>query len=530
MTASCRRPLGAVTALALAIGLGPAAFAESVIKVVPYADLKIIDPIWTTSNITAYHGALIYDTLFGVDDKLQPKPQMVDTWTLSDDKLTYVFKLRSGLKWHDGTPVTAEDCVASLKRWAVRDGAGQLLMQRTASLTAEDAMTLKLVLKEPFGLVLDFLGKTSTPLAFMMRKKDAETDPFKQITEAVGSGPFKFVKEDWVPGSKVVYVKNADYVPRQDPTNGFSGGKVVHVDRVEFDYLPDAQTAQAALVNGEIDYYENPPIDLLPILKAAPNVTVAVTNPAGNVGVMRLNHLQPPFDNPKARQALLYLFNQTDYLQAMIGNSDYYRTCSSVYTCGTPMEVKDPPPWFGHPDIAKAKELLKEAGYDGRPVVILQPTDVPQLNAASLVTADALRKAGINVDLQAMDFSTLTTRRTKKEPIAQGGWNIFHTWSGGISMSNPIILAAMSAGCDKAWFGWPCDADYEKMRDAWMGAPTLDERKAMAVKLQQRFYDDVIFVPYGIWTAPIAYRSDRLKNVLGVPEILPMWQVEKVKG
>src|SRR5581483_2920460 len=166
------------------------------IRAVMQGDLRSLDPIWTTANITAYHGAMIYDTLFALDGDLQTKPQMVGKYDVSADKLTHTFQLRDGLKFHDGSPVTSDDVVASIRRWAVRDGGGQHMMLRVKDIAKKDDKTFFVALKEPYGLVEDLLGKTATPLCYIMRKKEAETDPNQQITEYIGSGPFKYNRDE----------------------------------------------------------------------------------------------------------------------------------------------------------------------------------------------------------------------------------------------------------------------------------------------------------------------------------------------
>ena len=229
--------------LLAALGLCPApASAETVLRAVMHSDLKIIDPIWTTALITAHHGYLVYETLFALDEKLEVKPQMVEKWDVSADRLTWTFVLRDGLEWHDGAKVTGEDCVASIKRWGARDSTGQTLLAHIAELTAPDEKTIKLVLKDQFGLVLDSLGKTGGNPPFMMPRRVAETDPQKQITDPTGSGPFIMKKDEWKAGEKAVYVKNLKYKPRNEPPSGFAGGKVAKVDRIEWIAISDAQT------------------------------------------------------------------------------------------------------------------------------------------------------------------------------------------------------------------------------------------------------------------------------------------------
>ena len=501
--------------------------AETVLKVIPHADLKNVDPIWTTAYITRNHGYMVYDTLFAMNDALEPQPQMVDTWSVSDDKLTYTFTLRDGLKWQDGTAVTAEDCVASLQRWGKRDGMGQKLMDVVESLEPVDEKTFKMVLTEPYGLVIESIGKISSNVPFMMPKRLADTDPFEQVPEIVGSGPFKFIKDEWVPGSKVVYVKNADYVPRDEPPSSASGGKIAKVDKVEWIYLPDPQTAMNALISGEVDYYEQVPGDLAPVLAQSPGIVVEVLDPLGNQGMVRMNHLLPPFDKPESRQAVAMLIDQTTYMQAAVGNPDYYKTCHSLYACGSPLETQEGYDAYMERNVEKAKELIEQAGYTGHPVVLMDPTDVPILHAASLVTAQNLREAGFDVDVQAMDWSTLTSRRAKKDPVDQGGWNVFHTWWIGGDIANPISHVGMSGGGpERAWFGWPNDETLEKLRDEFSKETDVEKQKALATEIQVRALDIVTHGNFGTFFVPVGYR-DNIKGLIKSP-VQFFWNIEKL--
>jgi peptide/nickel transport system substrate-binding protein len=516
----------AVAAPLMAMSLPSPAAAEKVLRVIPHADLKNIDPIWTTAYITRNHGYMVYDTLFAMDANLKPQPQMVDTWTVSDDKLTWTFKLRDGLKWHDGAPVTAEDCVASLKRWGARDGMGQALMDVIASLTAADDKTMVMKLKEPYGLVLDSIGKISSNVPFMMPKRLAETDPFEQVPEIIGSGPFKFVKDEWKPGAKVVYVKNDDYVPRSEPPSGAAGGKIAKVDRVEWLYIPDSQTAMNALISGEIDYWEQAPADLAPLVAKEDGIVVEVNDPLGAQGMMRMNHLLPPFNNPKIRQAALHSIDQKVYLQAAVGNPDFYKECFSLYACGSPLGTDEGYAAYKEPNYDLAKKLLKEGGYDGTPVVIMQPSDVPILSAFSLVTAQRLREIGMKVDLQAMDWSTLTSRRAKKDPVEDGGWNIFHTWWIGGDITNPVLATGLSGGgVDRAWFGWPDDPELEKMRSAFARETDPAKQKALAVAIQTRALQKTgTHGNVGTFFVPVAYR-DNVKGLIKSP-VQFFWNID----
>jgi peptide/nickel transport system substrate-binding protein len=502
------------------------------VRFVPHGDLRVLDPIWTTANMSAYHGAMIYDTLFGVDVNMRPQPQMVQTHTVSDNRLTHTFVLRDGLKWHDGTPVTARDCVASIRRWQAKDGAGQHLFERVTDTPVVDDRTFRIVLKEPYGLVLDALAKTSTPLCFMMKAEIAATDPGTQITKHIGSGPFRFVEGEYRPGSRVVYERNPDYVPRGEPASGIAGGKRVLLDRVVWDIIPDAQTAASALMSGEIEFFEVPPIDILPALGAAPGVKIEVFNQLGNVGYCRLNHLHPPFNNVLARRAAQLAISQEDFLRAAIGNAQYYKTCGSNFTCGSPMGVEDGAEvlMMGAPMAqrqARARQLLKEAGYNNEPIVVLHATDIHIMNQAALVIAQNLRQVGMNVQLAASDWGGVVTRRSNQNPPAQGGWNVFFTWGGGNATSSPINLFGHAATGRKAWFGWPENARHEQLRNEWAAAADVAARRKVAQAMNRNMLEYVHDVKLGQWVAPVAYRSDRIRGLLPVPEVVPFWNVER---
>jgi peptide/nickel transport system substrate-binding protein len=538
MTSSRRSVLTAGVAAAALTSVGVPHVARAQAKpprqarMVPHGDLNVLDPIWTTQNMAAYHGAMMYDTLFGIDGNFNPQPQMVGKTDISDDKRTYTFELRPGLKWHDGTAVTAKDCVASLRRWQVKDGAGTHLFARVADTPVVDDKTFRIVLKEPYGLLIEALAKTSTPVCYMMKAEIAATDPNTQITKHIGSGPFKFIESEYRPGSRVVYERNADYVPRNEPASGIAGGKVVKLDRVIWDIMPDAQTAASALTTGEIDFFEVPPIVILPTLTSAPGVKVEVFNKFGNVGYCRLNHLLPPFNNVLARRAAQLAINQEDIQRAAVGNPEYYRTCGSNFTCDSPMGVED------GSDVlmlkapmaerqAKARELLKQSGYDGKPIVCLHATNIEVMNQSMLVIAQNLRQVGFDVQLASSDWGAVVTRRSNQNPVDQGGWNVFFTWGGGNATSNPIALSAHAATGRKGWFGWPDNALTEQLRTEWSAAPTLEARREVARKLNRHMFDYVHDVKTGQWVGPVAYRADRLRGLIKVPEIIPWWGAER---
>ena len=516
-----------VVALSMAMASPVLAAASKTITAVMHSDLRIIDPIFTTAYITRDHGYMIYDTLIATDSDFKIQPQMAD-WKISDDKLTYTFTLRDGLKWHDGAPVTAEDCVASLKRWAAVDGMGQKLMDFTASIEATDAKTITLKLKEPYGLVLDSIGKPSSRVAFMMPKRIAETPPDKQIPEQIGSGPFKFVQGEFQPGVKAVYAKNTDYVPRKEPANWTSGGKVAKVDRVEWVTMPDAQTAVNALQSGDIDFMENPPWDMLPILEGNAELKLEVLNKFGYQTLGRMNFLLPPFDNPKVRRAALLAVNQKDVLDALVGNKKYYEACGAYFICGTPLATDDGSGALTKGgNVAEAKKALAESGYDGTPIVVMAPGDVMTLKAQPIVVAQQLRDAGFKVDLQATDWQTVVSRRSNQKPVSEGGWNMFFTNWVAADVMNPLVNFSIGGrGKNGGWFGWSEDAKIEKLKDLYARSSSADEQKKIATEIQQEAYDQVTYIPLGQFTVPSAWRKS-ITGVLDGPATPIFWNVDK---
>jgi peptide/nickel transport system substrate-binding protein len=499
---------------------------KKTITAVMHSDLRTIDPGFTTAYITRDHGYMVYDTLIATDANFKIQPQMAD-WKISDDKLTYTFTLRDGLKWHDGAAVTAEDCAASLKRWGKNDVMAQKLMEFVAGIEAGDARTIVLKLKEPYGLVLETIGKPSSLVAFMMPKRLAETPPGKQIAEQIGSGPFKFVASEFQPGVKAVYEKNADYVPRKEPPSWAAGAKIVKVDRVEWITMADAQTAVNALQAGDIDFLEVPPYELLPVLEANSDLKVETLNKFGGQTYGRMNFLIPPFDNPKVRRAALLAINQKDVLDALVGNPKYYQVCGAMFVCNTPLATE-----VGAGDLTKggnieaAKKALAESGYDGTPIVVLAASDVLMLKAQPIVVAQALREAGFKVDLQTMDWQTVVSRRANQKPVSEGGWNMFFTFSTAPDVMNPIASSMMGAKGKTSWFGWPQDARLETLRDQFVRASSVAEQKSIAEEIQKEAYDQVIYIPLGQFLTPSAWRQS-LSGVLEGPATPVWWNVDK---
>ncbi|WIM10452.1 ABC transporter substrate-binding protein [Enhydrobacter sp.] len=525
-----RRPAAALLAAASVAGMFGAATTPAqaqTIKAVMHSDVKILDPIWTTAYIQRNFGYMVWDTLFAMDEKFEVKPQMVDKWEVSPDKLTWTFTLRDGLVWSNGQPVTSEDCIASIKRWGAKDSMGQKMMASVAGFEAVNDKTFRMKMKEPYGLVLESLGKPSSNVPFMMPKKTADTDPNTQIKveDVIGSGPFIFKADEWKPGEKVVFVKNPKYKPRSEPPSGLAGGKVAKVDRVEWIAMPDVQTQVAAIENGEIDMIESPGHDLLPLLSKDKNIKLFDSNPLGNQYTFRFNSLFKPFNDPKIRHAVMVAFNQEEFLKATIGNPRYYKVCKAPFVCGTPLGTDEGMKDVLNGDTAKAKQLLKEAGYDGTPVVLMQSTDLQVLTNLAPVAKAQLEAAGFKVDMQAMDWQTLVGRRNKKDPPDKGGWNAFLTSWVAADILNPVMAGFFNASCDKAMFGWPCDATIEKMRDAFAHETDPAKQKQIAIDLQKYWVDHPTHINVGQWYQPVALRTN-IDGMLVAP-VPVFWNMTK---
>ena len=512
--------LGGLSAPAVAQG-------SKVLRFVPQANLANFDPIWGTQYVVRNASVMVWDQLYGVNAQLEPQRQMVESESLSDDKLTYTFTLRPGLKWHDGEPVLAKDCVASLSRWAVRDPMGQMVRAIQNELVAVDDRTFRWSLKQPYPKLIMALSKPGTPCPLMMPERIAKTDPFQQITEFVGSGPFRFVRNEWVPGARAVFERFADYVPRSEPADWTSGGKRVMVDRVEWVVMPDPATAAAAIQSGEVDWWENPIADLLPILQRNRNINLDIADPLGNVGAFRMNHLHAPFNDPRARRAVMMALSQEDYMRALVGdNTDLWKTMPSFFTPGTSLYTEVGGDLLkGKRDYDGAKKLLAEAGYKGEPITLLVAQDQPITKAFGDVSADLLKRIGMNVDFVATDWGTVGSRRAVKAPPSQGGWHIFHTWHAGADCTNPAAYSAMRANGEQAWFGWPTNKGVEAARDKWFAAADPAGEQAAVDEMNRLAMQDAMWVPTGFFMSYQAWR----KNVSGVVKApIPFfWNVTK---
>jgi peptide/nickel transport system substrate-binding protein len=481
--------------------------AQSALTFIPHADLASLDPVWTTADITRNFSLAVYDTLYGFDAEFNVQPQMVSGHTISQDGKQWDITLRDGLKFHDGTPVLGRDCVATIERWGKRDAMGTALMARTDEISTPSDKTIRFRLKAPFPLVSYALAQIACAI---MPERLAKTDPNTQVSEAVGSGPFKYLATERVPGQRVVLEKNADYVPRDSGNPSFNAGpKIVYFDRVVWNFVQDPATAAAALQAGEVDWWENPTIDLVPSLKGDANLTVTVKDKTGEIGCLRFNQLYPPFDKLAVRRAVLSAINQKDVITAFAGAvPEMMKTDVGLFVPGTPLasdvgvEITR-----GTTDYAKAKQDLAAAGYSGEKIVVLAATTIPSIWAAASVATDVLQKIGMNVDLVALEWGAVVSRRASKEPPDKGGWNIFYTYLGGFGNISPGPNIAIRGSGGNAWFGWPTDPEMEGLRNQWFAAPDLASPQKICRDMQAHFWQNPSYVPLGMHYQPTAFHK-----------------------
>ena len=523
---------GAATLTGLSGGLSAPALAQGAatartLRFVPQANLANFDPIWGTQYVVRNAAALVWDTLYGVDDRLEVQRQMVESEEVSADGLTWTFRLRPNLRFHDGEPVLAKDVVASITRWLPRDGMGQMLRAIQQELVAVDDRTFRWVLRKPYPKLKLALGKTSTPCCFVMPERIARTDPFQQINEYVGSGPMRFLRNEWVPGARAVFQRFEGYVPREDAGTWLAGAKRMMVDRIEWVVMPDPATAAAALQNGEVDWWENPITDLVPQLRRNRNVRADIADPLGNIGTFRMNHLTVPFNNVKARQAVMAALSQEDYMRALVGDdNNLWKPLPGYFPPGTPLYTEEGGEILKGPrNLDLAKRLLAESGYAGQPVPCLVAQDQPITKAQGDVTADLLKRIGFNVDFVATDWGTVGQRRAMKNPVGQGGWSMFHSWHAGADCINPGVYIAIRANGDGAWFGWPNIPAVEAEVANWFEAKTLEEERAAIARLNRAAIENVVYAPTGFFLQYQAWRA----NISGIQKgPLPFfWGVSK---
>ncbi|MBB4277652.1 ABC transporter substrate-binding protein [Rhizobium mongolense] len=525
----------------LSVSAGAAFSAPSILRAqAASADTRVVrvvldqlpssfDPHNTTSANTGNHALAIYDMLFGFDSQRVARPQMIGNWGVSEDRKTYTFALRDGLGFHDGTPVTAADCVASIRRWGAGSSGGKLLMERTKDVSKKDDKTFTIELREPFELLIEALASPSQLLA-ILREKDANLPPTEQVTANIGSGPFRFNHALAKPGASFTYDRNEQYVPRNEAPDGFAGGKIVKVDRAIWENIADQQTALAALQAGEIDLLLTCPPDFYSTVEGDPNLQLQLVVTGGQCMFARVNFLQPPFDNVKARQALLHLVDQEAFLSVLAPDPRYIHPMTSMFGNGSPYTNDENTGWYkkgGDPE--KAKQLFKEAGYAGEKVVILDSSDWAQGDVSAQLLASELKKIGVNAELAPSDWAGIVARRANKGPAEKGGWNVhISSWPNG-AFSDPLGCALLSANGENAWYGWPKNGEYEALRAKWAIVETMDERRVLARKMQHLWWDFVGAVFLGQAVSPSARRKT-LTGVMSTDGSAPMWNMQKAEA
>ena len=495
------------------------------LRFVPASDLAILDPIVTTTYITRNHAYMVFDQLYGQDDAFRTQPQMVEGHTLEDGGRLVTMRLRPGLVFHDGVPVRARDAVASIRRWALRDQLGQTIMALTDELSAPNDRDIVFRLKRPFPLLFDALGKTSPPVAFIMPERIAMADVSRPISEMVGSGPFRFLAAERVPGARNVYERFAGYIPRAEPASSTAGGKFVHIERVEWRTIPDPATAAAAIQAGEIDVWEYPATDLLPLLRRNRDILVENPDPTGFIGLMRFNHLQPPFNDPAIRRALLSAIAQPDFMRAVAGTDPaMWNAGIGFFPPASPMaSAAGMAALTGPRDLDAARRALAPLG--NQRIVLIGPADYPQVQALTEVAADMLRRLGLNVDYVPSDWATVLQRRTNRGPIAAGGWNLLCTFLSGLDLMNPGVNFVLRAQGETAFVGWPSSPALEALREEWLRAPDLAGQQSIARAVQEQAFQDLPYIPLGQFFQPTAWRRS-LTGILKGPTLF--WNVRRV--
>jgi peptide/nickel transport system substrate-binding protein len=503
------------------------AAADRVLKFIPYGDLTILDPVWTSAYPTRTHGFMIFDTLYGQDANLRPQLQMIEGVVIEDDGKAWKLTLRSGLMFHDGTPVLARDCAASIRRWGRRDAFGQALLRATDEITSPDDKTIVFRLKAPFPLLPDALGKTSSNFLPIMPERLANTDPFKPIKEMIGSGPFRFLADEQVSGAHVAYERFAGYRPRESGAIEWTAGpKIAYFDRVEWTVIKDPATAAAAMQTGEADWWEKLDFDLKPMLEHNERLSVFVVEVTGNAAFLRMNQLFPPFDNPAIRRALLGAVSQEDFMSAAVGTDRRsWRADAGFFPPDSPMASDAGMQALSRPrDFDRVKSDIQKAGYNGERVAMMVPGDVEYLKALAVVGADMLKKCGLNVDVRVSDWGSILQRRASKAPIDQGGWSAFCSTLAGLDMSSPATNFPLRGNGADAWFGWPTAPKLEALHDAWFAAAGSAAQKQIGAEIQIQAFEDVPYLPLGMFYQPTVQQ----KNLTGCLKGLPIfWNLRR---
>lgn len=496
------------------------------LKFVPQAALTTLDPSFSTAAVTAQHGYHVYDTLYGLDADLKVRPQMAEGHDVSANGLEWTIKLREGLFFHDGEPVRAQDCAASIRRWISKDAFAKDFARSLDSVDASADRTLRIRLKKPFPLLPLAFAKIAPTVLFIMPERLANTDPARQVPEMIGSGPYRFAADEFVLGSKAVYKKFDKYLPRQEAPEGTSGGKVAHFERVEWHILPDPSTAGAALQAGEVDWWDQVHADLAPLLKSNRNIEIRRLDNYGFIPFLRFNSTIPPFNNPAIRRAIVGMVNQSEYMAAITGgDTSLFTECHSYFPCGTEYGQASKPDPMASVNFDAVKAQIKAAGYQGEKVIVVNPADFPTLGPLGQVTHELLKKVGMNADIIEADWGSVLARVQNRETVDKGGWNVYHSWWGGLSCVYPPSNAAIRGLGRAGWSGWYESAEMEALNSKWLGSVSDADRLQIVVEMQQLAFKDAPSIPLGQFYMNTGYRRS-LTGIIG-PRPVP-WNVRRV--
>jgi peptide/nickel transport system substrate-binding protein len=486
---------------------------------VPALDLSVLDPVVAPFRPTRNHAYLVFDTLYGIDTNWVAQPQMVEGHQVEEDGLIWTLTLRDGLRFHDKEPVLARDVVASIRRFAARISFANALMTATEELSAPDDRTVRFRLKRPFPHLPEALAGPGANVPAIMPERLAATSPFKPVAEIVGSGPYRFLPDEHISGARAAYERFAHYQSRAAGKVGFTAGpKIAHFDRIEWLTL-DQFSAMAALRNGEVDWWEVPLNDQAQALGRDRDRDITVISHfATAMGILRFNHLHPPFNNVAVRQALVGAVDQAEAMTAIAGTDRaFWHDGIGLFPAGTPfandagIEVLR-----GQRDYTAVRQALARAGYNGEKVVVLAPTDVQEIRALSLAGAEQLRRAGINIDMQEMELGAAARRRQNQAAPDKGGWNAFFGLvDRSLPNTNPFGNYAIRADGLAAWDGWPTSPRIEALRAASLDAGSLDEQRRICTELQLQLWQDVPYIPMGEYWQSTAYRKDLLDVLPG---------------
>lgn len=498
----------------------------SVLRVIPSADITELDPTRGANLVSRIYSQMVFETLFALDSKLAPQPMMLESSERSSDGMRWAFILRPGLRFHNGDPVTARDVVASLERWMGSTAVGGQLKARLAALEVVDDRRLTLALKAPFGQVEFILAGPGAPIAAVMPEADARRPIGSPLPNPIGSGPFRYVAGERVAGHKAVFARNPDYQPRQEPADGLAGARIVKVDRVEWLVMPDAVTAANALVTGEADLWEQVTPDLAPFL-AQRGLTVRRLSTLPSVTFVRPNFQLPPFNDIRARQALALALDQREMLDAVAGDKVPSQPCFSFSVCGGPLSTEAGSEPWRQPDLARARALMREAGYKGEKLVMVATPQLPVIGQMAQVVEQRLKQIGVNVDIEMMDFSAMFPRiQTRDKPIGQGGYHLFPYYAAGVFWFHPLTNLSLDVSCPaSSWAGFPCDVEGERLRQAFFTAPDDTVRQAAYEAFHRQMWKFLPYVPTGQFDVNSAFR----RNVQGVLNayFIAYWNIEK---